>query len=102
VTNELAVMTPYTVKFCAFSHEIAQVLAGFASSPHGFVIKRITVLPAGAAPTGPSPEMGVGMPPSVAGPPHALPGKGGLQTVLQEQLLRVTIEVELVKLLAKN
>jgi hypothetical protein len=101
VTNELAVITPYTVTFRAFSHEIAQVLAGFASSPHGFVVKKINVQPAGAAPTGPSPEMG-GIPPPLAPTPGAMPGKGGLQTVLQEQLLRVTIEVELVKLLSKN
>jgi len=100
VTNELAVMTPYTVTFRAFSHETAQVLAGFGSSPHGFIVKSIKVQPAGAGPTEPSPGMG-GTPP-LAPAPGAMPGMGGLQTVLQEQLLRVTIEVELVKLLSKN
>ena len=30
------------------------------------------------------------------------PGKGGLQTVLKEQLLRVTLEVDIVKLLPKR
>jgi hypothetical protein len=33
-------------------------------------------------------------------PPAA--DKGGLQTVLKEQLLRVTLEVEIVKLLPKS
>ena len=36
--------------------------------------------------------------------PQAQPagGKGGLQTVLKEQLLRFTMEVEIVKLLPKS
>jgi hypothetical protein len=35
--------------------------------------------------------------------PAAAPaGKGGLQTVLKEQLLRITLEVEVVKLLPKS
>ena len=44
-------------------------------------------------------------PPVPAGPPAAppaAPGKGGLQTVLNEQLLRVTLVVEIVKLLPKK
>jgi hypothetical protein len=40
VTNNLAVLTPYQITFRSFSPEIAQVLAGFASSPHGFIVKR--------------------------------------------------------------
>jgi hypothetical protein len=101
VTSELAVMTPYTVTFRAFSQEIAQVLAGFASSPHGFIVKSISVQPAGAAPIGALPGTGVGVPPPFLSvpAPTAVPGKGGLQTVLQEQLLLATIEVELVRLL---
>ena len=90
----LAVLTPYTVTFRAFSPEIAQTLAGFASSPHGFIVKSINVQPAGAAQTEASSEMGMGVP---APAPWTMPGKGGLQTVLQEQLLRVTIEVVVVK-----
>jgi hypothetical protein len=97
VTNDLAVMTPYAVTFRAFSPEIAQMLAGFASSPHGFIVKSINVQPAEAMA---SPEMGA--PPPPVSTPGAPPGKGGLQTALQEQLLRVTIEVEIVKLLPKN
>ena len=48
VTNELAVMTPYAVTFRAFSPEIAQTLAGFASSPDGFIVTGINVQPASA------------------------------------------------------
>jgi len=97
VTNELAVLTPYTVTFRAFSPEIAQTLAGFASSLDGFVVKSINVQPAGAAPMEASP----GTPPPTS-VPMTMPGKGGLQTVLQEQLLRATVEVEIVKLLPKK
>jgi hypothetical protein len=105
--NNLAVITPYTVVFRAFSPEIAQVLAGFASSPNCFIVKSINVQPAGDASVGTptmgmepgryQPTMGVPAPTTPAGG-----GRGGLQTVLKEQLLRVTIDVELVKLPSKN
>ncbi|HOX58352.1 MAG TPA: Amuc_1100 family pilus-like protein [Candidatus Paceibacterota bacterium] len=49
VTNELAVMSPYEVVFHCFSSELAGVLAGFASSPCGLVVKTINVEPAPAA-----------------------------------------------------
>ena len=108
VTNNLAVLTPYQITFRSFSPEIAQVLAGFASSPHGFIVKSINVQLAGAA-AAMSPETAGPMPyppPSLAAPPAApppvAPGRGGLQTVLNEQLLRVTLVVEVVKLLPKK
>jgi hypothetical protein len=43
VTNELAVLTPYEVRFYCFSSELAGVLAGFASSPDGLLVKTINV-----------------------------------------------------------
>jgi len=43
VTNELAVMAPYEVTFLGFSSELASVLAGFASSPYGLIVKTINV-----------------------------------------------------------
>jgi hypothetical protein len=109
VTNNLAVLTPYQITFRSFSPEIAQVLAGFASSPHGFIVKSINVQPAGAAAAmapGTAEPMAYPPPglrgPPPAGPPPAVPGRGGLQTVLNEQLLRVTLVVEVVKLLPKK
>ncbi|MGA9452231.1 MAG: Amuc_1100 family pilus-like protein [Verrucomicrobiia bacterium] len=103
-TTGLAVLTPYTVTFRAFSPEIAQTLAGFASSPHGFIVKSINVQPAGAVPMEALPGMGMGAPPPFAPTPMpgAMPGRGGLQTVLQEQLLRITLEVVIVKLSPKK
>jgi hypothetical protein len=110
VTNELAVITPYTVVFRAFSPEIAQTLAGFASSPNCFVVKGINVQPAGSAPVGIGGNGGGGPNEGGMSPPMGMPAfmtpaspaRGGLQTVLNEQLLRVTMQVDLVKLLPKN
>jgi hypothetical protein len=159
VTNNLAILTPYQVTFRSFTPEIAHVLAGFAASPHGFVVKSINVQPAGAA-ASPSPSPGPMGPPFMPPPPMPrpesgkvetvipllavndaegpilgqgytppgvrrqfappttpppvtpvapppvtpgmTPGRGGLQTVLNEQLLRVTLVVEVVKLLPKK
>ena len=134
VTNNLAVLTPYQITFRSFSPEVGEVLAGFASSPHGFIVKSINVQPAGAA-AAMAPETAVLMPaepmlaqpmpaepmlaqpylppglrarPAIppaappAAPPTRVPGRGGLQTVLNEQLLRVTLVVEVVKLLPKK
>jgi hypothetical protein len=94
-TNNLAVLTPYQITFRSFSPEIGVVLAGFASSPRGFVVKGINVQLAGAA--GAAPDTMAPAP----GAPMA-PGRGGLQTMLNEQLLRVTLVVEVVKLLPKK
>jgi hypothetical protein len=111
VTNNLAVLTPYLITFRSFTPEVAEVLARFASSPRGFIVKSIAVQPAGAyvATSSDNPAMPGApmrppwMTPGAGGPPPATPspaaGKGGLQTVLNEQLLRVTLVVEIVKLL---
>lgn len=129
VTNELAILTPYVVTFRSFTPELARVVSGFATSPNPFIVKSITVQPAsgagapeataGAAPNPYNPYnpyagggqmpvdpryRGEGMPmpgtTPVPGQPPAT-AKGGLQTVLKEQLLHITLEVEIVKLLPK-
>ena len=89
VTNNLAVMTPYGVTFRGFSPELAQVLDGFAASPHGFIVKAINVQPASAARHRRVCQAPPGQPPATP-----VPGRGGLQTVLNEQLLRVTLAIE--------
>ena len=45
-TNELAILTPYQFSFRCFTPELAQVLCGFASSPHGIIVKGFSVEPA--------------------------------------------------------
>jgi hypothetical protein len=113
-TNNLAIMTPYIVTFRCFTTELARTISAFASAPNTFLIKAINVQPAGmSGAIAPGPDAGMGMPgrlpgemgmTPVAPPPAAqsVPGKGGFQTVLKEQLLRVTVEFELVKLLPKS
>jgi hypothetical protein len=97
-TNNLAVLTPYAVTFRSFSGELASVLAGFAASPHGFIVTGINVSSAG--PSAPQAGAVYGAPLPPASVPGA--GRGGLPTVLNEQLLRVTLEVKIVKLLPKK
>lgn len=113
VTNDLAVLTPYVVTFRAFSPEIAKVLLGFAASDNGFIVKGLNVQPAGGEAVEGGGGLGEGqmppqMPPQMPmgqpqpNPMNQPPVRGGLETVLKEQMLRITVEVEIVKLLPKN
>ena len=129
ITNDLAILTPYVISFRCFTPELARVVSGFATSQNPFIIKSVTVQPAsgagssdqtpGAQPGynprgpmadpryGPDPRYGYGRPGAMPNPDQQQPvpqpaGKGGLQTVLKEQLLHVTLEVEIVKLLPKT
>jgi hypothetical protein len=108
-TNNLATFMPYEVTFRCFSQDLADVLAGFASSPHGFIVKDINVQLAAAttSSTSSSSREAVGNqpPPSVPSrqptyqvPPVAV-SRGGLQVILKEQLLSVTMKIEVVRLL---
>lgn len=122
VTNDLAVITPYVITFRCFTPELSRVVAAFATSSNAYLIKAINVEPAIAATTAAG-EAAAGAPGNYAPggyPPGALPGRvgeygmmppaqvqpvtgrGGLQTVLKEQLLRVSLEVGIVKLLPKS
>lgn len=111
VTNELSIMTPYAVTFRCFTPELSRVLTGFAKSPHAFLVKSVNVQPAGTAVAmaavdpmqgrmmmGPD---GIPFPPMASSPQPAAP-KSGAQAALKEQLLRVVVELELVKLLPKS
>jgi hypothetical protein len=102
VTNNVTVLTPYAVTFRSFSGELASVLGSFAASPHGFVVKGINITPAGMASPAGAPEGGG--PPPMSPPPGGMTGSGhgGLPTVLNEQLLRITLEVVIVKPLPKK
>jgi hypothetical protein len=114
VTNELAVLTPYVVTFRSFTPELARVLSQFATSTNAFIVKSINVQPASGAAM-PADAVGaayggmpgrfqneLAQPPAGTPPPPSAPGKGRAQTVLKEQMLQITLEVELVKLLPKT
>jgi hypothetical protein len=47
VTNDLAISAPYEVTIRCFTPELAAVLAGFANSPYGLVVKGVNLEPAG-------------------------------------------------------
>ncbi len=88
----LATITPYLITFRCFSSDLADVISKMASSQHCFVVTGINVMPAGA-----SAEPGGENPPPTPMLSHPM-GAGGLKTVLDEQLLRVTMGIEVVKL----
>ena len=98
VTNDLGVLTPYQVTFSGFSPEVAQVLVAFATSPNGFIVKTMSVQPVGAAAITGNPNAVASATSALAPMPAPVMGRGGLQTILNEQLLRVTIEVVAVKM----
>lgn len=131
ITNDLAIITPYVVTFRGFTPELAKVITGFATSTNPFIVKSVSVQPANTAGTaGTAENMGApnptpynpyaqyapgryfpgrggypypgGMVPGQQPPNTPVPGKGGLPTVLKEQLLRITLEVDIVKLLPKS
>jgi len=117
LTNELAVLSPYELTFRCFSPELAAVLANFASSPHGFVVKTINVDPEGASSALDLTATGPGIPEPQPTPPPRFPAygragvtptptatatgarAGALPTVLDERKLRVTIALVIVKLI---
>jgi hypothetical protein len=99
VTNDTAVITPYEITFHGFSTELAGVLSGLANSPHCFIVKTAMVEPGGSATGGP------GAPGANGGDNSQMPTTapvvyhGGLPTVLNEHPLKVTLLVDLVKLI---
>jgi len=127
-TNDLAVLTPYIVTFRCFTPDFAGVISAFAASPSSMIIKKINIQPASmAASAFPGADPSAMMHRQFEGefdmPPGYMPGqvyapgqaympttptagqpmpRGGPQAVLKEQLLRVTMEVEVIKLLPKS
>ena len=109
VTNELAILSPYEVTFRCFSPELAAVLGGLATSPSGLLVKTINVEPApaltgaesAASALASGQTSGTGSPPPASAfAPAAIASRGGLPTVLDERLLRVTLTLDVVKLAA--
>jgi hypothetical protein len=92
-TNQLGVLTPFEVVFHCFTPELAGVLAGFAKSPHAFVVQAMNVEPGAVTPR----NEGGGAPAAVAPPP-----KGSLPLLVDEKQLKVTLVLDLVTLLPKK
>jgi hypothetical protein len=67
-TNALAILAPFEITFRCFSPELASVLAGFASSPYGLIVKTINVEVSGTVP-----ESTSAPPPQPAQPVYVAP-----------------------------
>jgi hypothetical protein len=89
VTNKLAIISPYELSFRCFTPELAEVLMQFANSRHGFVVKSINVDIAPATTSG------------VGAAPNLQRRIGDLQVFINERQLRVTMVLEVIKLLPK-
>jgi len=108
-TNEItgAVISPYEVTFTCFSSDLANVMERFEGSPHGFIIRAVSIDDApppppqgGASPSG----QGIpGRPPAggpirrsgVVTPPPVAPGEN--VTVLNEERFQTTLWIAVVK-----
>lgn len=121
VTNDLAILVPYEVTFRCFSAELAGTLSAFGSSSNGIIVKSVNVEPA----SGVTSVLGdqyntpgaMGYPPGTPGYPASYYGeaammgrpmpvatpapvtRGGLQTILDEKPLKVTLVLNVVRLL---
>jgi hypothetical protein len=62
LTNDLAILAPYEVTVRCFTPELASLLAGFANSPFGLIVKGVNVEPAAT-----------GLTPDVFGAPVPVP-----------------------------
>lgn len=115
VTNNNTIIAPYEVSFLCFDQELAGVLAEFANERHGMIVRTLGVEPAEAAATeGGMPQMPTtpeGYGPRGYGPRGyggIMPGmpqtqettKGGLPVVVDEKKLKVTMLLELVRIVS--
>lgn len=121
VTNNNTVMTPYQVIFQCFDDKLGGVLASFANQPYGIMVRTLQVEPAEmtpgemSAPTqfqptptftpgrAPNRDMpgyrGIPAPAAPAPAPTAAPAAtGGLPVIVDENRLRVTMLLEVVKI----
>lgn len=92
-TVDNATITPYVVTFHCFSSDLANVLSKMASSDYCLLVKGINVLPADSTMGMAGQNPGGGPPPGMAPPDN-----NGLQTVLDEKLLQITLAIDVVKL----
>ena len=124
VSLPLADLTPYQITFRCFSADLAQVLAGLATSPYGFMVQSINVEPASAIGeevagpfgTGFAPPPGgfqsqpapvqpfndprirrLGFPPPTVAPATTPTPVAGTREFLKEKAFRVTLLIQVVK-----
>lgn len=113
-----AILTPYEITFQCFNNELGEVLTRLLTAPQCFIVKSVTVekgtpIAKAAESMAVMPASAGGMPADVAAryglrpqaPVAAAPAataRGGLQTVLEEQPIKVTLLVTAVQLKPKQ
>jgi hypothetical protein len=97
LTTPMAVLTPFEISFHCFSTELASVLAGFANDPHGFAVKAINIEPGAAAAAATDASTGGS---SAIG--SSSQNAKGPQVMVDEKQLKITLVVNLVKLVPKK
>jgi len=116
VTNDLAVLVPYEVTFDCFSAELATVLASLGNAGHGIIVKAVNVEPSGMNfdPNAAGDRAMGAVPPAYYNnpeyrrmyrpgvQPQPAPVRGGLQTMLDEESLKITLVLDVVRLLPKK
>lgn len=96
VTNNNTVQTPYQVTFQCFDTELGGVLAGFANQPYGIIVRTLDVAPADLATADMSGQMPAVTPGGMAAAPTL---RGGLPVIVDEKKLKVTMLLEVVKII---
>ena len=87
------VLWPYELTFQCFSAELSAALEDLERAPYGFLVKSPVVEPAedkAAAPGAPPAR------PAVRGGPRTN-APAGLETIINEKMLRVTLRIEVIK-----
>jgi hypothetical protein len=101
VTNENVVITPYQVTFDCFTPELGNVLASFANQQHTVIVKTLNLQPADLT-SMPMDAPGMGGMQAYTGYGNQVAPTtraGGLPTAVDEKKLRVTMQVDFVKIL---
>jgi len=107
LTNGSTVITPYQVAFQCFTPQLGSVLASFANQSHTIVVKTLNIQPTDLVPGMAEPGQiggyaaygreGGAYAPQMAPPVAARPG--ALPTIIDEKKLKVTMLLDIVKIL---
>lgn len=89
VTNGSIVVAPYEVTFQCFTPELGAVLSAFANQSHTVIVKTLAVQPVEMMEPGMAPTANQ----------YAMTARNGLPVVIDEKKLKVTLALDLVKIL---
>lgn len=97
VTNNNTVQTPYRISFQCFDAELGGVLASFANQPYGIIVRTLDIAPADLVTADMNEQTPGTAPGGFAASAPIL--RGGLPVIVDEKKLKVTMLLEVVRLL---